>query len=154
MVGEREVLVAETPSSLHHLGDRRPAVGPVRVTVQVTTHHVPQRLAALDEPPVALGLELGKLRRYDAGAGLHHDGRCRGPDVHDIGQRPRGDPLRELAGGQRLERPCRLAVGLDPAGLATATLHPVGDLLQCLDGVHAPILPYRCPLSGHHKAGR
>ena len=82
VVGEHQVLVAELDRGERHLLDRRAAVGPVGVRVQVAAQPGPQLLAALDERPAVLRLELGQpLRQHAADRGADHLGgarrRCR-----------------------------------------------------------------------------
>ena len=75
---------------------------------------------------------------------LHHHRRRRRPDERHVGHRLVRDPLaRARPSGSVLQRPGGLAVRLDPTGLLAAALLPERDLRQCLDGVHATILPQR-----------
>ena len=97
VVGEHEVLVAELDRGERHLLDRRPAVGPVGVGVQVAAQLRPQLASARDERAGVLLLELRQPLGYDAAHGVgDHLGSARA-DAGQLGEacRPRrGRPPR------------------------------------------------------------
>ena len=155
VVGERQVVVAEAAGGLDHLLDRRAAVGPVGVGVQVALDGGADRLAALGQRPLALLAQVGELLRDLARRGLHHDRRRRRADTRDLLQGLVRDPAFELALGQVGQRPRCLAIRLDPTRVLPTALLPVGDLRKRLDPVHvshpavrrpAPRLPRRAAL--------
>ena len=87
MVGQHLVLVAELDRGERHLLDRRAAVGPVRVRVQVAAEPAAQLVAALGERAAVLLLEAGQpLRQLAAGRGGDHLGAA-GAHAGELGER-------------------------------------------------------------------
>ena len=118
VVGERDVLVAEVARGQRHLLDRRAAVGPVRVRVQVAAQRRPQRRAAgghrrrRRRPPACA--------RYAGTSPGRRLGDHRGGHVADALQLVSVPARDALARSSAVGRPSsdrgRGAEGLDPVG--------------------------------------
>ena len=129
VVGEHEVVVAQLHGRHRHLLQRRAAVGPVGVGVQVAAQPGAQLLAARGqraggrlEPDQALG--------DDPVARVGDDRGGARADAGQLGERAVGGATAYLVLGQRQDRARGLAEGLDPAGLLALALHQERDPAQ------------------------
>ena len=132
VVGEHLVLVPQLDRRERHLLDRRPAVGPVRVRVQVPAQLRPQLLAALHQRPEGR-LELGQPLGHLTVDGVGDHGRGARADARQVRQRAGLRARGDLVGRQRQDHRRRVAEGLDPAGLLAAALHQERDPAQGRD---------------------
>ncbi len=129
MVGEDEVVVTHLARGHHHLLDRRPAVGPVGVRVQVPPQRRPGGGTTGAEWPSAL-LQLGQRAGHPAGQAVgDHRGRL-GAHPGQVAQRASRGPLGELARRTPQHGGHRAAVGLDPIAVGEPTLHQERDPAQ------------------------
>jgi hypothetical protein len=133
VVGEHLVVVAQLHRGERHLLDRRAAVGPVRVRVQVAAEQGVQLAAALDQRTTVLGLQRGEPTGHLApDRGRDHLGGA-GADARDVGDGPGLDAGPDLLVTEGQDRRGGVAVGLDLVGLLAAPLEQEPDPAQRRD---------------------
>ena len=138
VVGEHEVVVAELDGRERHLLDRRAAVGPVGVGVQVTAQPGAEFLPSGGQGPRVLALDPGQSLGPDAAARfLDHRGRARA-HPGQLGQGPGGRPFGDLVGGEREDRRGRRPESLDLVGVLAAAFEQERDPPQ--RGDRAPVV--------------
>ena len=128
MIGDRQVLMPQALGGGRHLGQRRAAVRPGRVAVEVATKEMTQ--GRWRQRRGTRGPQLGQTLGNLPGHRLTDDGDRRlaqpghgGPGISDV---------------QRLEVVCVegvqglgcLAIGADPVGVGSGPLQPEADLSQ------------------------
>ncbi len=141
--------MAERATGPGHLLDRRAAVGPVRVRVQVALERSAQRGGPLADRGVAERLDPAQVDRLLAGQRLGDHRRGDLADAGQLGQRARPDPVGQLGRAGGGDRAGRRAEGPNPVGGLQGALEAEGDAAQVLDRVararHAGPVP-RGPL--------
>ena len=140
MVGDHEVLEPDELRGARHRGDRGRAVRPLGVAVQVALQLRPEAEPGLRDRRAALLAEVGEVRRHRAADRLGDDGVGRVADALRALQPTVAHPGGEVVGGVRADdvgRPPE-RLGLERRG--AVALQQEGDLLECGDGVHPPIL--------------
>src|SRR5690606_29485497 len=157
VVGQGEVLVAEGPRRLGHLPDRRAAVRPVAVGVQVAFQRGAQGGRGLLQ-----WLPFGRLQAPQVDGGLaaqrlldHQGGDL--PDPGKRGQRAVADAVGQLAGGRPLDDVGGVAERPHPVGRLVGALQQEGDPAQRFDGLHAPHrtrVCRTCPTTVSSRSGR
>ena len=145
VVGEHEVVVAELDRGERHLLDRRAAVGPVGVGVQVAAQRARSSRAARGRAGrrarvSSLASRSGTHAAH--GVGDHLGGA--GADAGQLGEACRPRPRRgHLVGRQRQDRRRGAAEGLDLVGVLAAPLEQERDPAQRRD--RPAVVRLRCP---------
>ncbi len=132
MVGQRQPVLPQLDRGQDHLVDRRPAVAPVRMAVQVTDDSGIHRLAACDECALVLLLQRLQVCRQLASAGLGHYRGRRRPQPGQLRERPGGGASAHLTGRHTAHNVRRSAEGLHPEGAGTRALEEQTNATQRL----------------------
>ncbi len=137
VVGEHEVLVAELDRGEGHLLDRRAAVGPVGVGVQVAAQRRAQVAAAARRrgPPCSCSSAASRSGISPRTAAAITFA-VLAPDAGEVGQRAVLRPRRPPRRRQRQDRGGRAAVGLDLVGVLPAALEQERDPAQRAPPAH------------------
>ena len=148
VVGERDVLVAEVARRLGHLLDRRAAVGPVRVRVQVAAQQRAQLGAARRRPArAAVVLELG------AGTPAPRRPTASADDLRGRRRRCRASSV-SVPAATRCSQPRPSGRSVDGRGRGAERLDPVGRLAAALEQERDPAQRRRRPAPARpHRPG-
>ena len=140
VVGQGQVLTAQRPGRVQHGLDRRTAVGPVAVRVQVAAEACQQLPPAGGE---RFGASFAQGRKVVGNAavdrlGDHLEGPVADP-LHPLQPAVRR-PCRQFRGGEAANQSGRLAEGLHLVGGGAFAFQPESDLIEGSKGVHPSII--------------